>query len=108
MARTGRIGAFKPAKTSAATADDAEALAARALGVVAEDPARLVRFMTDTGLAPSDLRARAGDRDVLVAVLEHVAGDESLLLVVTATLGIKPETLMHALHMLQAPGHWST
>jgi hypothetical protein len=107
MSQPGRIGAFKPPKTTGMTAEDAEALAATALGAIAEDPSRLVRFMTDTGLSPQDLQARAGDRDVLAAVLEHVAGDESLLLVVTANANVKPETVMQALHALQAPGQWS-
>ena len=38
-------------------------------------------------------------REVLAAVLEHVAGDESLLLVVAATHRIKPEAVMQALHI---------
>ncbi len=107
MAQERRIGAFKPARPAGMTMDDAEALAATALAAVAEDPARLQRFMTDTGLSAEDLIARAAERDVLAAVLEHVAGDESLLLVVTANANVKPETLMQALHVLQAPGHWS-
>jgi Protein of unknown function (DUF3572) len=108
MSRVGRIGAFKPVKTAGMSVDEAEALAAVALSALAEDPARLTRFMADTGLSPQELAARAGDRDVLTAVLEHVAGDESLLLVVTANARAKPEAVMHALHLLQTPGHWST
>ena len=102
-----RIGNFKPAKSAGMGVEAAEALALTALGAIAEDEARLSRFMTDTGLDPDDLRQRAGDRDVLVAVLEHVAGDESLLLVVAANAGEKPESIMKALQTLQAPGQWS-
>ena len=107
MSQPGRIGAFKPAKSAGMSADAAEALAATALAAIAEDPARLSRFLTDTGVSPKDLLARAGERDMLVAVLEHVASDESLLLVVTANANVKPEVVMQALHVLQAPGHWS-
>jgi hypothetical protein len=98
-----RIGAFKPVKSAGMDIEMAEAFAANCLAHLAEDPARLVRFMTDTGIGPDDLRASAGSRDVLVAVLEHVLGDESLLLVVASTLNTKPETLMLAAHVLQKP-----
>lgn len=102
-----RIGAFKPVKGAGPDAEQAEALAASAFGTIAEDPARLTRFLADTGFTPADLMARAGEREVLVAVLEHVAGDESLLLVVAATHRVKPEDIMQALHTLQTPGQWS-
>ena len=102
-----RIGAFKPVKGAGLDAEKAEALAASALGTIAEEPARLSRFITDTGLAPADLMARAGERDVLIAVLEHVVGDESLLLVVAATHRVKPDEVMAALAVLQTPGQWS-
>jgi membrane-bound ClpP family serine protease len=102
-----RIGAFKPVKGAGLDAEKAEALAASALGTIAEQPDRLTRFLADTGFTPADLMARAGEREVLVAVLEHVAGDESLLLVVAATHRVKPEEVMQALHTLQTPGQWS-
>jgi Protein of unknown function (DUF3572) len=98
-----RIGAFKPAKSIAMDVDKAEALAATCLAHLAEDPSHLTRFMTETGIGPDDLRASAGSRDVLVAVLEHVLGDESLLLVVASAQGTKPEALIEALHVLQIP-----
>lgn len=102
-----RIGAFKPVKGAGIDAEKAEALAASALSTIAEEPDRLTRFLTDTGFAPADLMARAGEREVLVAVLEHVASDESLLLVVAANHRVKPEDVMLALQALQTPGHRS-
>jgi Protein of unknown function (DUF3572) len=98
-----RIGAFKPVKSAAMTVDHAEALAATCLAQLASDPGQLVRFMTETGIGPDDLRANAGSREVLIAVLEYVLGEESLLLVVASTASTKPETLQHALMALQTP-----
>jgi hypothetical protein len=108
MSLTGqrRIGAFKPAKstgTGGLGETEAEAIAATAFAALAEDGPRLVRFMRDTGIEPDDLRAAAGSRDILCAVLEHVLGDESLLLVIATQTSNKPETLAHALAVLQKP-----
>ena len=103
MALGGRIGAFKPVPTAGMTVDQAEGLAASALAMLAEDPARLIRFMSETGMGPADLQARAGDRDVLAGVLEHVMADESLLLLVATSQHVKPEALVLALAELQTP-----
>jgi hypothetical protein len=102
-----RIGAFKPAKSAGLSVDEAEALAATVFATLTGDPPRLVRFMTDSGIGPDDLRAAAGTRDILVAVLEHVLADESLLLVVATETNSKPETLMAALGLLQTPAQGS-
>lgn len=98
-----RIGAFKPQKAAGLTADAAEALAATVLAALAADPARLARFMRDSGMGPDDLRRSAGSPDVLAGVLEHVLSDESLLLVVASETGSKPEDLAAALGVLQKP-----
>jgi Protein of unknown function (DUF3572) len=98
-----RIGAFKPVTSQAMDVDRAEALAATCLVHLTEDAARLSRFMTETGIGPDALSAGAGSREVLVAVLEHVLGDESLLLVVASAQSCQPETLMRAVHVLQKP-----
>jgi hypothetical protein len=97
-----RIGAFKPVRAAAMTPESAEALAASALATLAAVPQRLSRFLADTGLAPADLQARAGERDVLVAVLDYVLADESLLLVVATEQRLRPEQMQQALTMLQA------
>jgi hypothetical protein len=80
---------------------DAESIAAQGLAFLAEEPARLARFLSLTGLGPDDIRARIGSPEVLSAVLEHLAGDESLLLVFTATASVAPETITPALALLQ-------
>jgi uncharacterized protein DUF3572 len=81
----------------------AETVAAQALAFLAEAPARLHRFLLASGLEPGDLRARAGTPEVLLAVLEHLAGDESLLLVFAASRQVAPERVGQAIARLQAP-----
>jgi hypothetical protein len=98
-----RIGAFKPVRAAAMDMERAEVLAATVLAVLAEEPARLGRFLADSGMDPSELAARAGERDVLIAVLEHVLGDESLLLVVASMQRVSPLEVQRARDVLQAP-----
>ena len=80
----------------------AEAIALQGLAFLAEEPQRLQRFVTVTGLDPAELRARADTPELLWAVLEHLAGDESLLLVFAASRGIAPEAIAPAILLLQA------
>jgi hypothetical protein len=83
------------------TLEAAEAIALQGLAFLAEEPQRLQRFVMVTGLDPAELRARADTPEFLAAVLEHLAGDESLLLVFTAGHGIAPEAIAPALALLQ-------
>jgi Protein of unknown function (DUF3572) len=81
--------------------DAAEAIALQGLAFLAEDAARLQRFLMVTGLDPGEIRARAGTAELLAAVLEHLAGDESLLLVFAASRGIAPDDVAPAITRLQ-------
>lgn len=81
--------------------ETAETIAAQGLAFLAEDRVRLHRFLHTTGLEPADLRARAGAPDMLLAVLEHLAGDESLLLVFAEARKIAPDSIGHAVALLQ-------
>jgi hypothetical protein len=81
----------------------AETIAVQALGFLAGEPERFLRFLTLTGLTIEDVRARAGSPDLLAAVLSHLTGDESLLLIFTAETHVAPETVAPALALLQ--GH---
>jgi hypothetical protein len=81
----------------------AEGLAAAGLAFLAEDTMRLSHFLASTGLAPRNLLTEAGTRTVLTAVLEHLMGDESLLLVFAVNKGIEPQTVAKALAVLQEP-----
>jgi Protein of unknown function (DUF3572) len=83
----------------------AEALAAEGLGFLADDENRLIRFMTETGMDPGALHASADTREVLLAVLDHIGSDESLLLVFAASRSVKPETVMEAAVLLQGRPH---
>lgn len=82
----------KPAMTAAA----AEILAIEVLGHLAGEAARLERFLALTGLAPGDVRAMAGERGFLAAVLDHVLGDEPLLLETAEALQVQPAEIMRA------------
>jgi hypothetical protein len=84
-------------------AETAETVAAQGLAFLAEESARLRRFLLTSGLEPEDLRARAGTPDMLLAVLEHLAADESLLLVFAETRKVAPESIARAIALLQ--GH---
>jgi hypothetical protein len=81
--------------------EQAEAIAAQGLAFLAEDGGRLSRFFALTGLEPGAVRAQADTPELLAAVLEYLANDESLLLVFSASSGVAPETVAPALALLQ-------
>jgi hypothetical protein len=83
------------------TLETAEGIAAQGLAFLAEEPARLVRFLAETGLTPGQIREQAATPEFLAAVLEHLARDESLLLVFAASTSVAPETVAPALAVLQ-------
>jgi hypothetical protein len=79
----------------------AQTMALQGLAFLAEEPGRLQRFASVTGLDLGELKARADAPDLLAAVLEHLASDESLLLVFAASRGIAPEAVAPAIALLQ-------
>jgi hypothetical protein len=60
----------------------------------------MVPFLQATGVTLDDLRREAGSARVLTAVLDHLAQDESLLLVFTSSIALPPEDLGRARDML--------
>lgn len=76
-------------------ASAAETLALKGLTFLALDPSRMLRFMTASGSDLDDVRARAGDPELLAAVLDFLLSDDALLLEFAAREGIKAE-LLHA------------
>jgi Protein of unknown function (DUF3572) len=84
---------------------DAEEIAIQALGFLAGDPEKLERFLALTGLGPENLRAAASEPHFLGQVMDHLAGDESLLLAFAANLGVQPTQVMQAQQMLSGPPH---
>lgn len=79
-----------PLKSPRRTDPDPITLGAEALRLLAEEPERLARFMTLSGLGPADLRRLAAEPAFLGSVLSYVREDESLLLVLAAQLGVDP------------------
>ncbi len=77
--------------------DDAMALTGlRALAWTLEDPGRARRLLDLTGLTPEALRAGAGDRQILAALLDFLAGHEPDLMACAEALGIGPADLIRA------------
>ncbi|HXW41841.1 MAG TPA: DUF3572 domain-containing protein [Xanthobacteraceae bacterium] len=83
-------------KPNAAPRQAAEMLAIQALGFIAAEPQRLADFLNASGIAADDIRAAAREPHFLVGVLEHMLGDESLLLAFAADAGIDPAGIARA------------
>jgi len=75
---------------------DAEALALAALAATLTDERRARRFLDLTGLDAGELRARAGERRLLAALLGFLEAHEPDLVNVAQAIGIKPEKLIKA------------
>jgi hypothetical protein len=83
----------------AATTSDrqaAETLAIQALAFLAEQPERLSRFLALTGIEPDQIRAAAREPGFFAGVLEHMLGDESLLVAFADQAGIDPAGIARA------------
>jgi hypothetical protein len=81
----------------------AEILAVEALAFLAEDAGRLGRFLALTGIDPATIRAAARDPGFLAAVLDHLAGDETLLLAFAQQAGVAPGEVTRARTALGGP-----
>lgn len=75
---------------------EAEQIAIRAVAFITDDETRLARFLDLTGWTPDALKDGPGRPAFLQAVLEHLAGDETLLLTFAANGGIDPALVAHA------------
>jgi hypothetical protein len=60
--------------------DAAAAVAIAALTFIGQDPERLGRFLALSGIGPESLRVAAREPGFLLGVLDHLGGDETLLL----------------------------
>jgi len=74
----------------------AENLAIQALGFLAGDPERLGAFLAATGIGPEMIRKAAADPSFLAGLLDHVCGDEGLLIAVAGHAGVAPQDVEHA------------
>lgn len=75
-------------------ADDPEMVALGALTWLLSDERRAERLLAITGLDPETLRARAGTRDLLAAVIGFLEGHEPDLIACADAMGVKPELLI--------------
>lgn len=73
--------------------DDAETMALQVLVWALGDDDRRDRLLAMTGMTPDDLRARAGSRDLLSAVMGWLANHEPDLIAAASELNIRPEQL---------------
>jgi hypothetical protein len=78
----------------------AESLAVEGLSFLAADHTRIERFLTLSGLDPETLRAAAASPGFLGAVLDHLAGEEDLLLAFATNRGLDPGTIAAARRVL--------
>ena len=76
----------------------AEDIALKALTFLASDIERLGRFLALTGLSPQTIRAAAHDPGFLIAVLDHIAAEDALIVAFAADNGLDPA------HVAQARG----
>ena len=91
-------------------ADEAQRIAIGALAHVASDEALLTRFVSVTGIAPSDMRAAAGEPGFLVGVLDFLLGHEPDVLDFAAGFGVPPEDIAraHAALLGGDPNPWTS
>ena len=83
----------------------AEALAVQALTFLAGDPARLGRFLAETGISPQAIRAAAQEPGFLAGVLSYIVGKESLLVAFAGDAGVTPAEVVRA-HAALAGAAW--
>jgi hypothetical protein len=70
--------------------EKAQILSKQALIFLAQDLVRMERFLSLTGIQPNDLRNLATERGFQLAVLDHLASDEALLVQFAEEEGIDP------------------
>ena len=81
----------------------AETVAIQALSYLAAEPARLGRFLAETGLGPETLRGAANSPEFLVSVLDFVLSDENLVKEFAKAHELKPSTVGAAREALGGP-----
>lgn len=74
----------------------AETIAVDVLAFLAADADRLDRFLSLTGLSPSDLRLAADSPGFLAGVLDHLMADEPLLVAFADDRAVDPTEIARA------------
>jgi hypothetical protein len=78
----------------------AETLALEALAYLAGSETDLMQFVQNSGIGADELRARAGEPDVLRAVLDFLLGEDERLLAFCAAMEIEPREVHVARHTM--------
>jgi hypothetical protein len=81
---------------AAGSREAAESLAIQALGFIAEEPERLGAFLAASGIGPDAIRDAAREPGFLGGVLDHMLGDESLLVAFADSAGLDPASIARA------------
>jgi hypothetical protein len=74
--------------------DHAETVALRALAWLLQEETQRDAFLSASGLSPDDLRQRAGDADILLAVIDFVLGEDARVMAFCDTAGLPYAALM--------------
>ena len=74
----------------------AQTLAVSALAFLAAEPEHLGGFLAATGIGPNEIREASRDPDFLGGVLDHLSGNEALLVAFAQQQGIDPAEIERA------------
>ena len=86
--------------TPAMTPESADILTLEGLGWLAGQDNALERFLNQSGIDAASLREAAGSREMSVAVLDFLFGNEELLLQFCESAAITPKQMHLARHVL--------
>jgi hypothetical protein len=92
-------------KSGAASPEGAATLAIDALRWLASDLGQMSRFTVITGIDFDALRGAADNPELLAGVLDHICGDERLLVAFAADAGVAPAQVEAARQTLGG-GDW--
>lgn len=84
------------ARPSQPPPEDDDVLAIQALTFIGGNPEHAGRFLAASGVEPTDLRRAAADPAFLLGVMDHLVGDEALLIAFAASVGVPPEAVVLA------------
>jgi hypothetical protein len=90
-------------------AEQARAIGEAALIWLAGEPESLAAFLSASGLAPEEIRARADEPEFLGFLLDWVLGSDVTVLAFAAAAGLRPEDPLKARAVLaggELP-HWT-
>jgi hypothetical protein len=92
-----RLGEPRERILSRAAAED---ISLQAFSFLARDASRIEVFFSLTGIDASDVRSLARETGFQLAVLDHLAANEPLLLIFAEEEGVAPENVNAARHAL--------